>query len=498
MKRKLLNSLLFAAAILLGMAGTANAQVKGTPWNERWDSCMRGTPAMIPPNGPPGFTPVNNFSPAHYLPLTPGGPYAYLHVTPTDDVYVATPLRIYQNCPVQIDTAFKVPAGIKRQVIFKDMPKDEQGQHYIMNRLTGRVFSEFDPVDLPDATEPTPFPILFEHYALSPGDPVYEDGYHGAIIAEIKINGTVVGTDTIKYQYFQRPTATLNFEAPGPMVAGKFELTFHGELIQPENYVGFNPKAAVYNIYTEDKARNLDNFKEYAAGAYYSLDEGATWIPAPTKTIKLAQSQIDELPDEVNIWVRLPYGCSAFIPLSPSGDSLRRPRKRLPDVIPNITREITLSNETGDLSPTLVEPLRQYYDVPTGKDFVLTVRPTGNNVPTLTTSRDGHIPDVTGVITEVLPDGAYRFTVRKVQENLTVTLKYTVGNAEVDGTRVWGEDGTLCITSAAAGRASVYNALGHLLNSLTLSAGETRRLNIPSGVYIVTLDNGRAYKAAVR
>jgi len=297
MKRKLLNSLLFAAAILLGMAGTANAQVKGTPWNERWDSCMRGTPAMMPD----GLTPVNGFSPAHYLPLTPGGPYAHLKLSPvpTDDVYVATPLRIYQNCPVQIDTAFKVPAGTKRQVIFKDMPKDEQGQHYIMNRLTGRVFSEFDPVDLPDATEPTPFPMLFEHYALSPGDPVYEDGYHGAIIAEIKINGTVVRTDTIKYQYFQRPTATLNFEAPGPMVAGKFELTFHGELIQPENYVGFNPKAAVYNINTEDKARNLDNFKEYTAGAYYSLDEGATWIPAPTKTIKLTQSQIDELPDEL-------------------------------------------------------------------------------------------------------------------------------------------------------------------------------------------------------
>ena len=497
MKRKLLNSLLlFAAAILLGMAGTANAQVKGTPWNERWDSCMRGTPAMMPD----GLTPVNGFSPAHYLPLTPGGPYAHLKLSPvpTDDVYVATPLRIYQNCPVQIDTAFKVPAGTKRQVIFKDMPKDEQGQHYIMNRLTGRVFSEFDPVDLPDATEPTPFPMLFEHYALSPGDPVYEDGYHGAIIAEIKINGTVVRTDTIKYQYFQRPTATLNFEAPGPMVAGKFELTFHGELIQPENYVGFNPKAAVYNINTEDKARNLDNFKDYTAGAYYSLDEGATWIPAPTKTIKLTQSQIDELPDEINVWVRLPYGCSAFIPLSPSGDSLRRPRKRLPDVIPNITREITLSNETGDLSLTLVEPLRQYYDVPTGKDFTLTVRPSGNNVPTLTTSRDGHIPDATGVITEVLPDGAYRFTVRKVQENLTVTLKYTVGNAEVDGTRVWGEDGTLCIRSAAAGRASVYNALGHLVNSLTLSAGETRRLNMPAGVYIVTFDNGRAYKAAVR
>ena len=490
MKQRFFTAIIVVAALLFGLAHAANAQTKGQPWNERWDSCMRGAPTVYD-------FPIA--SPANFLPYKPGGPYAYLeHVVMDDHRYVPMPLRIYQNCPVQIDSAFIVPAGTKRQVVFKNMPKDDQGQHYLINRLTGRVFPEFDPIDLPDADEPTPFPMLFEHYALTPGDPVYKDGYRGEIIAETKINGTTVKYDTIRYQYFERPTATLNFEAPGPMVAGKFELTFHGELIQPENYVGFNPKAAVYNINTEDKARNLDNFKEYTAGAYYSLDEGATWIPAPTKTIKLTQSQIDELPDEINVWVRLPYGCSAFIPLSPSGDSLRRPRKRLPHVIPNITREITLSNETGDLSPTLVEPLRQYYDVPTGKDFVLTVRPTGNNVPTLTTSRDGHIPDVTGVITEVLPDGAYRFTVRKVQENLTVTLKYTVSNAEVDGTRVWGEDGTLCITSAAAGRASVYNALGRFENSLTLSAGETRRLTMPVGIYIVKLDNGRAYKAAVR
>ena len=148
--------------------------------------------------------------------------------------------------------------------------------------------------------------------------------------------------------------------------------------------------------------------------------------------------------------------------------------------------------------PPLLEPLKQIYDVPTGKDFTLTVRPSGNNVPTLTTSRNGRLSDEIGVKTEVLPDGAYRFTVRKVQENLTVTLKYTVGNAEVDGTRIWGEDGTLCITSATAGRANIYNALGHFVNSLTLSAGETRRLSMPAGVYIVKLDNGRAYKAAVR
>ena len=98
----------------------------------------------------------------------------------------------------------------------------------------------------------------------------------------------------------------------------------------------------------------------------------------------------------------------------------------------------------------------------------------------------------------MLPDGAYRFTVRREQENLTVTLMYTVGTDEVDGTRVWGEDGTLCIMSAAANPATVYNALGHLMSRLTLSAGETRRLPLASGVYLVKLGNGHAYKAAVR
>ena len=499
MKQRFFTAIIVVAALLFGLAHAANAQTKGQPWNERWDSCMRGAPTVYD-------FPIA--SPANFLPYKPGGPYAYLeHVVMDDHRYVPMPLRIYQNCPVQIDSAFIVPAGTKRQVVFKNMPKDDQGQHYLINRLTGRVFPEFDPIDLPDADEPTPFPMLFEHYALTPGDPVYKDGYRGEIIAETKINGATVKYDTIRYQYFERPTATLNFEAPGPMVAGKFELTFHGELIQPENYVGYDPKgrsmglihpSSPYRIMSEEDARDLSRFNAYTTGAYYSLDEGATWIPVPTKTIKLTQSQIDELPDELNIWVRLPYGCSAFIPLTPGGDSLRRPRKRLPDIIPSITRQVILQNETGDLSPTLVEPLRQIYDVPTGRDFVFTVHPTGGNVPTLTTSRDGHISDAVGVITEVLPDGAYRFTVRRVQENLTVTLKYTVGTDEVDGTRVWGEEGVLCIMSAAASPATVYNALGHLMSRLTLSAGETRRLPLASGVYLVKLGNGRAYKAAVR
>ena len=112
-------TMLFVVAALFGLTHTVNAQLKGTPWRAQWDSCIRGTPAYIsglsitPPN------PV--YHPAHYLPLTPGGPYSYRYGCGTSydtSSYAPMPLRIYENCPVHIDTAFYVPAGIGREVIF--------------------------------------------------------------------------------------------------------------------------------------------------------------------------------------------------------------------------------------------------------------------------------------------------------------------------------------------------------------------------------------------
>ena len=486
MKRKLLNSLLFAAAILLGMAGTANAQVKGMPWNERWDSCILD---------------IGN---GLYRPNRPVGPYFY--------ATNSSPMRIYEDCPVRVDSLFYIRPGTKRTLkvdahwlldenfhmsgsFIPGLPKDHLGRHYLTNTETGRPFSEFDEIELPASDVATYFPISFVHHPLTEGDPVYKDGYGVAIAFKIEVDGNE-DVQAFAYQYFQKPTVTnFSYQRPGPGYPGQFTMTFQGELVKPENRVGYDPKVP---ISTTAKARDWTNFREYTAGAYYSLDDGATWFEATDKTVNLTQSQVENLPEVVNVKMRLPGGCGSFFPVGAEYDPNDPSRGRRPDVPFSITRQITLNNETGDASSTLLEPLKQIYDVPTGKDFTLTVRPTGNNVPTLTTSRNGRLSDEIGVKTEVLPDGAYRFTIRKVQENLTVTLKYTVSNAEVDGTRVWGEDGTLCITSAAAGRANIYNALGHFVNSLTLSAGETRRLTMPVGIYIVKLSNGRAYKAAVR
>ena len=484
MKQKFISAL-FAAALLFGMTGVAKAQVYGEPWRAEWDSCI------LDQGG------------GHFRPNWPAGPYTYAN---------ERHMRIYEDCPVRVDSMFYISAGTKRTLkvmghwlldenfhtsssFIPGLPKDHLGRHYLTNTETGRPFSEFDEIELPASDVATYFPISFVHHPLTEGDPVYKDGYGVAIAFTVEVDGYEYD-EYLAYQYFQKPTVTdFSYQRPGPGYPGQFTMTFQGELVKPENGVGYDPKVFVSTI---AEAKDWTNFREYTAGAYYSLDDGATWIEATDETVNLTQAQIENLPEVINVKMRLPGGCGSFFPVGAEYDPNDPSRGKRPNVPFSITRQITLNNETGDASPTLLEPLKQIYDVPTGKDFTLTVRPTGNNVPTLTTSRNGRLSDEIGVKTEVLPDGAYRFTIRKVQENLTVTLKYTVSNAEVDGTRVWGEDGTLCITSAAAGRANIYNALGRFENSLTLSAGETRRLSMPVGIYIVKLDNGRAYKAAVR
>ncbi len=483
MKQNFFTRLIIAVA-LFGLTHFANAQLTGQPWNEKWDSCMTGKPQAVRPGRPAG--PYSNGEPV--------------------------PLRIYENCPAHIDTMLIVSPGTHRSLIIKGhqfldelngnvgsmipgLPKDHLGRHYLINTETGQPFSEFDEIPLPASTTPTPFPISFVHYPLTEGDPVYKDGYKVRIIFAEKIDGVENPNNPElqqwAYQYFEHPKATLDYQKPGPMFEGKFELSMTGELLQPENRVGYESKTSSYPGTIAD-LRDLSNFKKYTAGAYYSLDSGATWIEATTKTVTLKQGEIENLPnpDEATVLMRLPYGCQSFVLATSDGTGSRG---RLPNDPFSITRQVTMDNQTS----AVLEPLKQIYDVNSGNDFELTVRPTGNNIPVLETSRNSRIPDSVGVVREVRPDGSYHFTIRKVKENLTVTLKYTVGNAEVDGTRVWGEAGSLCIASATTGRANVYNALGRLCRTLNLSAGETRRLSLPVGVYIVTMGNGRAYKAAV-
>ena len=515
MKQKKFTVMIVAAALLLGLAGAANAQVEGKPWNEKADSCVLNSGIL-------------NDQITFIRPHTPAGPYYPGAVNSG----VSNPtLRIYQDCPVHIDSVSQMPQGTKRRLIFKgyqfldeefkpigsliaSWPTNAKGQHYLINTVTGLPFE--DEIEFPDAYEATDIPLSFVHRRLDDNDPVFKDGYAIQLVFEAKSN---LGTNPVilQYQYFNLPTAKLSYKKPGPKYKGKFKLKFFGEVVKPEYRMGYQPN----NIGFGDGVlhfKDLSNFDKYAAGAYFSLDNGATFHEATDKTFKLTSEEMQSLPDAFTLQVKLPGGCGQFVPAHASGsfddgegdgegeghdgddddEDSDDPLEKRPSVSIDITRQITLKNETGDASPELLNPLKQFYDVNSGKDFQIIVRPTGGNVPVLETSRNGHIPDAGGVVREQLPDGSYRFTVRKVREDLTLTLKYTVANAEVDGTRVWGEAGILCITPTTAGRVDVYNVLGRLVDSLTLSAGETGRLSLPAGVYIVTLSNGKTYKAAVR
>ena len=84
-------------------------------------------------------------------------------------------MRIYEDCPVHVDSMFYIPAGPKRTLkveghrfldeelqpdgpLIPGLPKDHLGRHYLTNTETGRPFSEFDGIELPASDDDTYFP----------------------------------------------------------------------------------------------------------------------------------------------------------------------------------------------------------------------------------------------------------------------------------------------------------------------------------------------------
>ena len=493
--------MLLAAGALIGVSSIANAQelpilksVVGDKWSARWDSTMMGDKAgkWHQPNRPAG--PFSNFP---------------------DPAYIGKreKLRLYQGVPVRIDTALVIPGGKNRRYVFKNMPKDEQGRHYIVDADTKSVYPEADTIRLPDSKDSTVIKMHFVHYALTPGDhnAAHYDGYRGRVEIEVKMskiwNATTNAYDDFTtmpaalkpstyfdYQYFKLPgvSASSRYRKPAPMDSGIFEVYWDGALITR------TPKDrwASYLMMTND------GIPVYPA--YYSLDNGNTWIGTYwTKGFKLNKQQIAELPSEFSLMVRLPGGIKYSVlnavgiitPPDPTGPN--RPTPENPAIKPEYTRQITVNNSTD----AELIPAQQFYDVPSGKDFDFMIRPAAGKVPKVTTSRNDKTPDNLGVKIEPSKKeaGAYDVKIRKVREELTVTITYE-GNSNVEaaGTRVWGENGQLYIMSSAAGRANVYNVLGKLNRSVTLSAGETKSVSVPAGIYVVSMNNGKAYKVAVR
>ena len=469
MKRKVF-TLLLAAGALLGISSVANAQLKGQPWNPMWDVVMRG----------------NDTTNLH-LPNRPAAPRSHRFGGVRSD---SARIRIYEGCAVRVDTAFIIPGGKNRRIIFKDMPKDHLERHYIVDAVTGKLFTELDTIKLPDDTATFIMPLNFKHIGLSEGEPTYRDGYLGQIQLQIKMSSMWNGAnyvagyediDSVKYQFFNLPKITnLDRRNASPRDSGHFSFKWSGALVN-----GVNGDPSDLWSSWEDTSIHSGDSVFYVAPAYYSMDRGATWMPCDPDGVDLTAREIVDMGTDVPVLVRLPNGCGSY-------EVAERIETPTP---PTITRQVTINNKTADAQ---VEPNKQIYDVNTGDDFKFTVRTSGKNVPKITTSRNARIADKDGVIMKDNGDGTYTFRVRRVQENLAITLEYTTdANVETVGARVWSENGQLYMTAATAGRANVYNVLGKLNRSVTLSAGETKSVSVPAGIYVVSMNNGKAYKVAV-
>lgn len=383
----------------------------------------------------------------------------------------STRIRLYEGCAVQVDTAFIIPAGKNRRIIYKDMPKDHLGKHYIVDAVTKRVYTEFDTIKLPDSNDSTVISLNFIHYGLTPGDADYRDGYTGSIKLQVKVQEKRDSIQEVKYQYFNLPSITnVKKWEPSPKDTGRFAFNWNGALINEASWSSW-----------EDTSIHDRDSVFLVAPAYYSLDGGLTWLPCKRNGVNLNAREIADLPSGVAVLVKVPNGCGSYavteVPVPPAP--------------PTITREITIENGEGGT----VDPYNN--KINSGSDFTFTVRPKGSYIPKVLTSRNKVTPDETGVTEKKNADGSYTYTVRRVQENLTIKLSYTLSNVETASTRVWSENGQLYVTSAVTCRANVFNVLGKLNRSLTLSAGETKSVSVPAGIYVVSMNNGKAYKVAV-
>ena len=128
MKRRIF-TLLLAVGALIGVSSIANAQelpilnsVVGEKWlrYSPWDSAMWGDWAGK----------WNRF----YRPAGPRSNRA------PEFLGNRAPIRVYQGISVSIDTALVIPGGKNRRYVFKNMPKDEQGRHYIVDADTKSVY----------------------------------------------------------------------------------------------------------------------------------------------------------------------------------------------------------------------------------------------------------------------------------------------------------------------------------------------------------------------
>jgi hypothetical protein len=215
-----------------------------------------------------------------------------------------------------------------------------------------------------------------------------------------------------------------------------------------------------------------------------------------SQTIKLSALDIQNLIPGATIQVREPHyyndGRKTFA-------TYEVPEE--PTVVGIPQRPIYIGEVKG---ATIIPSAGSTHFVPSGKNYVFKVIPTGENAdlkPIVTTDRK-FIPDEEGITYKVDEDGIWTITLIAVQEPVNLSISFpttdsSTGNAAVDGNQVWGAAGAAYISSATAGSAKIYGAAGALVKTVTYSAGTTS-IPLPAGFYIISKGGNDNYKVVVK
>jgi hypothetical protein len=227
----------------------------------------------------------------------------------------------------------------------------------------------------------------------------------------------------------------------------------------------------------------------------YSID-GFHWGAFPGTTLALTPLDIQNLIPGSKILVSEPFGCNQPVPFIDVPEQ---------SGVANIISRMVFIPPVEDAT---IIPGPGIHYVPSGKNYVFKIQPTGSNIglkPEVTTDRRLFIPDEESISYQTNEDGVWTVTIYAVREPLNLDITFTdaagtkstaTGPAVPEGSRVWGADGTLYITSTTAGNAGIYGAAGALVKTVAYAPGTTAT-PLSAGFYIASLNHGN-YKVIVK
>lgn len=158
-----------------------------------------------------------------------------------------------------------------------------------------------------------------------------------------------------------------------------------------------------------------------------------------------------------------------------------------------VTRLITIPF----LANADTEPAAGVHYVNSMADFKFKIIPhSGYGAPIVTTDRN--VPDEDGVVMKSNDDGTYEVTILRVQTATNINIQIPVENELISAQKVWAENNLLYLSSVIEGKINIYNITGQLIKTITLSSGETIRIPLPKGLYMIVFDNQKVHKIVIK